>query len=59
MAFESKEAALEFATELALDGKYPDLQQVMDMREAGVTYADVHNILSEVFYQGDSYEEGD
>jgi len=59
MAFETKEAALEFATELALDGKYPDLQQVMDMREAGVTYAEVHNILSEVFYNGEELEDAE
>ena len=59
MTFESKEAALEFATELALDGKLPSNQQVIDMLDAGVDYKQVHSILSEVFYEGEELEDAD
>ncbi|QHJ80588.1 MAG: hypothetical protein [Bacteriophage sp.] len=52
MSFESKEAALEFATELALEGKIPSTEEALAIRAAGVNYQDIYNILSEVFYNG-------
>lgn len=59
MSFASKEAALEFAAELALDCKLPSNQQVKDMKDAGVTYQEVYSILSEVFYDGEELEDAD
>lgn len=53
MVFESKESALEFAAELALEGKLPTAEQFQGMLSAGVDYKSVHSILSEVFYNGE------
>lgn len=53
MTFRIKEAALELAAELALEGKLPTAEQFKAMLEAGVDYKSVHSILSEVFYNGE------
>lgn len=59
MKFLTKSDALEFAAELALDGKLPSNQQVIAMLKAGVDYKQVHSILSEVFYDGEELEDAD
>lgn len=56
MTYESKEAALEAAADMALDGCLPTSEQVEDMLAVGVDYKQVHNMLREVFYNGAELE---
>lgn len=59
MSFASKEDALEYITELALDGKYPSAEEALAFKEAGVIYEDVYRILSGVFYNGQELEDAE
>ena len=59
MVFETKESALEFVTELALDGKLPTDEEAQAISDAGVNYRDVFSILSEVFYNGEELEDAE
>lgn len=59
MTYASKEEALEAAAEMALDGSLPTTEQVEAMLAVGVSYKKVHNILSEVFYDGGEFDESD
>lgn len=59
MPFESKEDALEFAAELALEGKLPTPDEVTLMLAVGVSFKSIHNILSEVFYNGEELEDAE
>lgn len=56
MTYESKESALEAAADMALDGCLPTPEQVEAMLAVGVDYKQVHNMLSEVFYNGAELE---
>ena len=56
MTYESKEEALEAAADMALNGSLPTTEQVEAMLAVGVDYKQVHNILSEVFYNGSELE---
>lgn len=57
MTYASKEEALEAAAEMALDGRLPTPDEFADMQAVGVDYKAVHSILSEVFYDGEEFED--
>lgn len=57
--YESKEAALEAAAEMALDGKLPTADEFAAMLAVGVDFKSVHGILSEVFYNGQEYQDAE
>lgn len=59
MTYASKEAALEAAAELALDGKLPTADEFAAMLAVGVDFKSVHGILSEVFYNGQEYQDAE
>lgn len=55
----TNEEALEIAVNCALEGTLPDSSQLETMKSAGVDYNKVHNILKDVFYGGEGFEETD
>lgn len=55
----TKESAIEAAAELALKGKLPTSNQLASMLRVGVDFKNVHNILSEVFYNGEELEDAE
>lgn len=57
--YTNKEEALEAAAELALDGKLPSADEFSAMLAVGVDFKSVHAILSEVFYNGQEYEDAE
>lgn len=59
MTYASKEAALEAAAEMALDGKLPTADEFAAMLAVGVDFKSVHAILSEVFYNGQEYDDAE
>lgn len=56
MTYASKEEALEAAAEMALDGRLPSADEFSAMLAVGVDFKSVHAILSEVFYDGEDFE---
>lgn len=59
MIYASKEDALEAAAEMALDGKLPTADEFAAMLVVGVDFKSVHGILSEVFYNGQEYQDAE
>lgn len=57
--YKDKEAALEAAADMALDGKLPTSDELNAMLAVGVDFKKVHNILSETFYNGEEFEDAE
>lgn len=59
MTYGNKEEALEAATEMALDGRLPTADEFSAMLAVGVDFKSVHGILSEVFYNGQDFDDAE
>ncbi len=57
--FDTTQEALEFAAELALEGKLPTSEQREGMLDMGIDFNDVHKILKEAFYDGKELEDAE